>query len=106
MKKFFSIFAVLSFVVFGLIAEQTYTVKAVSGKVSYRSVDGSWIPVKVGMDLPDSMKVATGLNSTMVVDSGAENTVVILPLNTGKVSDVIARCTENAFIKNDITKLR
>lgn len=106
MKKFFSIFAVLSFLGFALIAEQTYTVKAVSGKVAYRSADGSWVPVRVGMDLSDSVKVATGLNSTMVVDSGAENTVVILPLNTGNVGDVVVKCMENAFIKDDIRKTR
>jgi len=104
MKKFFSIFAVLSFFGFALIAEQTYTVKAVSGKVAYRSADGSWIPVRVGMDLSDSVKVATGLNSTMVVVSGAENSIVILPLKTGSLKDVVAYSRDNNLMKNVVLK--
>lgn len=100
MKKILSFLTVLCLVCFALIAEQSYSVKAVSGKVSYRQKDGSWAPVMVGMDLTDTMKVATGLNSTMIV-YGAEKTVVVLPLNTGNVSEVVARCSKAVLRKAD-----
>ena len=75
-------------------------VEIIDGKVSYRQKDGSWAPVMVGMDLTDTMKVATGLNSTMIV-YGAEKTVVVLPLNTGNVSEVVARCSKAVLRKAD-----
>ena len=100
MKKILSFLAVLCFFGFVLLAEQSYSVKAVSGKVSYRQKDGSWAPVMVGMDLSSSTKVATGLNSTMIV-RGAEKTIVILPLETGNVSDVVIRCSGSVLKKAD-----
>ena len=100
MKNFFSFCAVLCLFGFALFAEQNYIVRAVSGKVTYREKDGSWSPVKVGMRMADSMKVATGLNSTMIVVSGAENSIVILPLKTGSLKDVVAYSSDNNLIRN------
>ncbi|MCR5253463.1 MAG: hypothetical protein K6C98_07095 [Treponema sp.] len=100
MKKFISLCAVLCLFGFALCAEQNYIVRAVSGKVTYREKDGSWSPVKVGMRMSDSMKVATGLNSTMIVVSGAENSIVILPLKTGSLKDVVAYSSDNNLIRN------
>ncbi len=104
MKKFFSLCVV--FIVFGfaLFSEQSYLVRAVSGKVTYREKDGTWSPVKVGMRMTDSMKVATGLNSTMVVVSGAENSIVILPLKTGSLKDVVAFSADDNFMRNAALK--
>ena len=100
MKKFFSLCVVLALFGFALIAEQSYLVRAVSGKVTYREKDGTWSPVKVGMRIKDSTTVATGLNSTMVVVSGAENSIVILPLKTGSLKDVVAYSSDNNLIRN------
>ena len=100
MKKFFSLCVIFVLFGFALFAEQNYLVRAVSGKVTYREKDGTWSPVKVGMRMTDSMKVATGLNSTMVVVSGAENSIVILPLKTGSLKDVVAYSTDNNLMKN------
>lgn len=100
MKRILSFFAILCLASFALVCEQSYSVKAVSGKVTYRQKDGSWAPVMVGMDLSDTTKVATGLNSTMIV-YGAEKTVVVLPLKTGNVSDVVARCSDSVERKTD-----
>ena len=100
MKKFFSLCVVFILFGFALFAEQSYLVRAVSGKVTYREKDGTWSPVKVGMRIKDSTTVATGLNSTMVVVSGAENSIVILPLKTGSMKDVVAYSADNTFMRN------
>ena len=100
MKRILSFLTDLCLVGFALIAEQGDSVKSVSVRVSDRQKDGSWAPVMVGMYLTDSTKVATGLNSTMIV-YGAEKTVVVLPLSTGNVSEVVARCSNAVLGKTD-----
>jgi len=98
MKKIISLILSFVFICFGVFAEKSYTVSAVAGEVSYRLNDGKWAPLKVGMNLSDTTKVTTGLNSTLIIASD-DNSVVVLPLKTGSVEDVIAFSKDKSLIK-------
>ena len=53
-----------------------YTVKSVTGKVTYLEKSGSWKPLANGIRISDSTQVNVGLNSKLTISDGSEQITI------------------------------
>ncbi len=68
---------------------QDYTVKTVTGKVEREVSAGTWEAVTPGMKLSPQAVINTGLNSSLVLNSG-ERVVTIKAMQKGTVDKLVA----------------
>ncbi len=71
---------------------QDYTVKTVTGKVEREVSAGNWEAVTPGMKLAPQAVINTGLNSSVVLNSG-ERVVTIKAMQKGSVDKLVASNT-------------
>lgn len=83
---------VSSLAVYAEAATQDFTVKSVTGKVEREVSAGSWEAVTPGMKLAPSAVVNTGLNSSLVLNSG-ERVVTIKAMQKGSIDKLVATNT-------------
>jgi hypothetical protein len=83
---------VTSLAAFAEAAAQEYTVKTVTGKVEREVSAGTWEAVTPGMKLAPSAVVNTGLNSSLVLNSG-ERVVTIKAMQKGAIDKLVATNT-------------
>jgi hypothetical protein len=81
--------AVGIFAVYAEAVAQDYTVKTVTGKVEREVSAGNWEAVTPGMKLAPQAVINTGLNSSLVLNSG-ERVVTIKAMQKGSVDKLVA----------------
>lgn len=89
MKKVFVFLTVLLALCGFTFAEKNgaYSVKSVTGTVTYELSNGDWANVTAGMSLKADANINVGLNSTLVVELNGES-LTIKPMKKGVLADL------------------
>ena len=85
MKNKKLIVSALIFLVSGMIFSAEFTVKEVKGKVTYEISPENSKPVSVNQKLSESQVINTGINSSLVLESGGK-LFTVKPMSKGTVS--------------------
>lgn len=75
----------------------SYTVKSVTGKVTYQTMSGDWIDLKEGSKLSSESFINTGLNSSLVISSG-DDQITIKPMKKGTVEKLVAASSTKTLV--------
>lgn len=88
MKKF--VFGALLFALCGFLFAENFTVKAVTGKVTYEASAGKFSDLTVGKTIAGSTIINTSLNSTVTLTAEDGSEVVIKAMSKGPVDSLVA----------------
>lgn len=105
MKKIFVFFTVLLALCGFTFAEKNgaYTVKTVTGIVTYELSNGDWANVESGMTLKADANINVGLNSNLVVELDGE-TFTIKPMKKGLLSSLASANKSGVKVGSKVKK--
>jgi hypothetical protein len=88
MRKIIGLVLFLSILASGLVfGEQIAVVRSFSGKVEYKTAEGTWSPVSEGMKLPVGSTISTGFDSGTVLAIG-NSTLNVAPLTRMRIDEL------------------
>ena len=101
MKKLIS--ALVLFCAGLFVYAQSYTVKDVTGTVTFEDSKGKTVEVKKGMTIDSDSNVSTGLNSSLVVTLDGKD-FTVKPMKKGKISELASASKSGVKIGSKVTK--